>query len=92
MYDVFRLRAGYILSSSPFNDGIAAADSDFSRNTITAGVGIKEEAFFIDLGFAHTNTTEYDIQYIYDDGSGVNDGASINKSLNNFLLSFGFRF
>ena len=92
MYDVFRFRGGYIMSSTPFNDGIAANDADLSRNTITAGIGIKEESFFIDLGFSHTTTNEYDIEYLYDNGSGVNEGASINRSLNNFLLSFGFRF
>lgn len=91
-YDVFRFRGGYIMSSTPFNDGIAAEGADFSKNTWTAGVGIKEESYFIDLGFAHSNVTEYDTQYVYDNGAGVNEGATINKSLNNFLLSFGFRF
>ncbi|MFI5171998.1 MAG: OmpP1/FadL family transporter [Chitinophagales bacterium] len=91
-YDVFRFRAGYIMSGTPFNDGIAANDADFAKNTYTAGIGIKEKSYFIDLAFAHTTSKEYDIQYIYDDGTGVNDGATINSSLNNFLLSFGFRF
>lgn len=92
MYDVFRFRGGYIMSSTPFNEGIAAQDADFSRNTYTAGIGIKEESFFIDFGFSHTTTNEYDIEYLHDNGSGLNEGASINRSLNNFLLSFGFRF
>ncbi len=92
MYDVFRFRGGYIMSSTPFNDGIAAGNADYARNTYTAGIGIKEQSYFIDLAFAHTTFTEYDIQYVYDNGSGVNEGAEINRSLNNFLLSFGFRF
>ena len=92
IYDVFRFRGGYIMSSTPFNDGIAAGNADYSRNTYTSGIGIKEQSYFIDLAFAHTTFTEYDIQYIYDNGSGVNQGAEINRSLNNFLLSFGFRF
>jgi hypothetical protein len=91
-YDVFRFRGGYIMSSTPFNEGIAADGADFSKNTYTAGIGIKEASYFIDLGFAHTETSEYDIQYVYDNGAGVNEGATINKSYNNFLLSFGFRF
>jgi len=92
MYDVFRFRAGYIINSTPFNEGIAANGADYAKNTWTAGLGIKEESYFIDFAFAHSNTTEYDIQYVYDNGAGVNQGATINKSLNNFLLSFGFRF
>lgn len=92
MYDVFRFRAGYIMSSTPFNDGIAAEGSDLAKTTYTAGIGIKEESFFIDLGYARSAITDYDIQYVYDNGSGVNEGASIDKTLNNFLLSFGFRF
>ncbi len=92
MYDVFRFRAGYIMSGTPFNDGIAAFDADFAKNTITAGLGIKEKSYFIDLAYARATSTEYDTQYIYDNGAGVNSGASIDKTLNNFLLSFGFRF
>ena len=92
MYDIFRFRGGYIISGTPFNDGIAANGADFAKNTITAGVGIKEKSYFIDFAFSHATTTEYDIQYIYDNGAGVNEGATIDKSLNNFLLSFGFRF
>ncbi|HRG29336.1 MAG TPA: hypothetical protein PLJ00_15670 [Chitinophagales bacterium] len=91
-YDVFRFRGGYIMSSSPFNDGIAADGADFAKNTWTAGLGIKEDDYFIDLAFAHSNTKEYDIQYVYDNGAGVNQGATIDKTFNNFLLSFGFRF
>lgn len=91
-YDIFRFRAGYIMSGTPFADGIAANGADLSKNTYTAGIGIKEESYFIDLAFAHSKINDYDIQYIYDDGSGVNEGATINTSLNNFLLSFGFRF
>lgn len=92
MYDVFRFRAGYIMSSTPFNDGIAADGADYAKNTWTAGVGIKDKSYFIDLAYGHSTTKEYDIQYIYDDGNGVNEGATIDKTLNNFLLSFGFRF
>lgn len=92
MYDVFRFRAGYIMSSTPFNDGIAAEGADLAKNTYTAGIGIKDKSYFIDLAFAHSNIKQYDIQYVYDNGSGVNDGAVINTSINNFLLSFGFRF
>jgi len=92
VYDVFRIRGGYILQATPFNENIAAGDADLSRATYTAGLGIREESFFIDFGFAHTISTEYDIQYVYDNGDGVNDGATIDKTLNNFLLSFGFRF
>jgi len=91
-HDVFRFRGGYMISASPFNDGIAAGDADFAKTTWTAGVGIKEKSYFIDFAYAHGKTTEYDIQYVYDDGAGVNEGATIDKTLNNFLLSFGFRF
>lgn len=92
MYETFRFRGGYIISSTPFNDGIAANGADFAKNTWTAGIGVKEESYFIDFAFAHSDTKEYDTQYVYDNGAGINEGATINKSFNNFLLSFGFRF
>ncbi len=92
MYDVFRFRGGYVMSGSPFNEGIAADNADLAKNTITAGIGIKEKSYFIDFGYARSTVKEYDIQYVYDDGAGVNQGATIDKTLNNFLLSFGFRF
>lgn len=91
-YDVFRFRAGYMINSTPFNDGIAADGADMAKNTWTAGLGIKEDSYFIDLAFARSEINEYDIQYVYDNGAGVNQGATIDKTLNNFLLSFGFRF
>ena len=90
MYDVFRFRAGYAIQGTPFNSGIAAGDQDYSKQTWTAGVGIKDKSFFIDLGYGHTMSKEYDIQYVLADQQ--NDGASIDKTFNSFLMTFGFRF
>lgn len=90
--DIFRLRAGYAILGSPFNDGIAATDADYSKNTYTAGFGIKQSNYFIDLGFGHSTSSEYDIQYFQTNAALPNEGAVLNKSINTFLLSLGFRF
>lgn len=91
-YDVFRFRAGYAMMATPFNSGIAANGADYASNTLTFGIGIKDADYFIDLGYGRTQSRQYDIEYVYNDGSGVNQGATIDRTYNNFLLSFGFRF
>lgn len=91
-YEVFRFRAGYAIMGSPFQSGIATGDADLSKNTYSAGIGIKGESMFLDLGFAHTTSTEYDIQYINVNPDAPNTGATIDKGVNNFQISLGFRF
>lgn len=92
VHDILRLRAGYAIMGSPFNDGIATGDADYSKNTYTAGIGIKEENFFIDFGYGHSILHGYDIQYIQPDADAPDNGATIDNIENNFQLSLGFRF
>lgn len=89
--DNFRIRGGYAIQATPFNDGIATGDADFAKNTFTAGVGIREKSFFIDLAYVNTSSTEFD-QHYYSDVNGGNEGATIDKRFSNILMSFGFRF
>jgi hypothetical protein len=92
MHDIFRVRGGYSIMATPFADGVATGGADFSRNTYTFGAGIREESFFIDFAYANTKSSEYDIHYIYSDGNGTNEGATVDNTISNFLLSLGFRF
>jgi hypothetical protein len=92
VYEVFRFRAGYAIMGSPFNSGIAEGDADFSKTTYTAGIGLRGENIFLDLGFAHSESTEYDIHYLNINPDIPNTGAVIDKSENNFSVSLGFRF
>ncbi|HPE96737.1 MAG: hypothetical protein H6548_01150 [Chitinophagales bacterium] len=91
-YEVFRFRGGYAIMGTPFASGFAEGSADFARSTYTLGAGIRDEHFYVDLGYANTRSTEYDTQYNFSDGNGANEGATIDKTVSNFLLSLGFRF
>ncbi|MFN0276530.1 MAG: OmpP1/FadL family transporter [Chitinophagales bacterium] len=91
-YEVFRFRAGYAIIGSPFQDGVATGDADLSKNTYSAGIGIKGESVFLDLGYSHSTSTEYDIQYLNVNPDIPNNGSTIDKGVNNFQVSLGFRF
>jgi hypothetical protein len=92
VYEIFRLRGGYAIMGSPFADGVATGDADFSRNTYTLGAGIRERSYFIDFAYANTRSTTYDVQYNYATADGANEGATIDRVTNNFLVTLGFRF
>lgn len=89
--DNLRLRGGYAIQATPFASGVATGNADFSKNTFTAGIGIKERSYFIDFAYVNTASTEYDQQY-YSDINGGNEGAVLDKRFSNYMLSFGFRF
>jgi hypothetical protein len=82
-YHIFRIRAGYSLSGSPYND---ATLSDFKRQSITGGVGVRDENIFADVAFVHN--TYKDRYTPYPTASDV----SLNGSANNVVFTLGFRF
>lgn len=92
IYEIFRLRGGFAIMGTPFTDGAATGEADLSRSTYTIGAGLREKHFYVDVAYGHTSYQEYDIQYNYSDANGSNEGATIDRIHNNFLLSLGFRF
>ena len=92
VYEIFRLRGGYTIMGTPFASGVATGNADFARTSYSIGAGIRERSFFADFAFVNTQSTEYDIQYNYSNALGANEGANLNRSINNFVFTMGFKF
>ena len=79
-----RLREGYAYNMNPFAQNVGG---DNSSQTYTAGIGIKEDGYFIDLGYALNQANER--HYLY---STVSEPADI-KTNNHFItLTVGFQY
>ena len=86
-YESLRLRAGYGLLGSPYIEG------DSFYNTFSAGIGLRQKTFYMDLGYRHSAIGETYVPYVtFDRETNPQQEVlnSINK--NTFLLTFGFRF
>lgn len=83
-FQIFRLRAGFGLHQSPL------LNDDTVNQSISAGFGIREESFFIDLGYRHFVAEDTYTPYLTSEGPSqfVNNDATTGR----FLLSVGFKF
>ncbi len=83
-YKVFRFRAGYNLGTSPFVD-----DTNLS-SAITLGAGIRQENFYLDLGYRRSAFGETYIPYTT---TAVPQPEVTNDFVfQRFLATFGFKF
>ncbi len=80
-----RLRAGYGINRSPFQ-----GDNNFN-SFFTAGVGVRESSFYIDLAYQRRLTEEGFVPYTLLD-PGNEQIVENNITNNRFLLTLGFRF
>lgn len=84
-YQSLRLRAGYSWEKSPFN-----AD-DFLNNSLSLGLGIREDKFFIDMAVRLTErSTGYNPYVVLDDMN--NPLSVINTTRTRGVLTLGFKF
>ncbi len=81
------LRAGYALASNP----IDAAINDLSKTTISAGIGIREKGYFVDLGYFVNQYSEKFYQYYSLTGSR-SSSVNYDVSKQGFVMTVGFRF
>lgn len=83
--DPIALRVGYALYGSPFksNENINA-----NRTSYTAGIGYRQDHFFIDFAYVLTKYTEFN--YLYNTPNATIVENSYKNS--SFMLSFGVRF
>jgi hypothetical protein len=59
----------------------------------TGGVGMREEKYFVDLGYAYTTGNEFYRPYFLEDPlKGEVPGATTEITDHRFLLTVGFRF
>ena len=85
-YEIFRLRAGYANYGDPF----ANSSTDRSRSSYTAGAGIRQDNFYFDLAFVHS---EYNTVYQpYTLETRSVPAAITNNKYNNFVATVGVTF
>lgn len=87
VFDLFRIRAGYRIQTSPYQQGVEGI-SDL-RHDISAGFGIRMEHFFIDLGYVH-NLKQF--EYIpYSSSTNLQQVKGI-ATVGSLLFTAGVRF
>ena len=83
--DNFRARAGYAFYGSPLQ-----ADNSLNRNYITGGLGFREDAFYIDL--AYVQALQKSRYYMYSLANDIVEGADVQNTEGNAVVTVGFRF
>lgn len=81
------LRAGYGYYGSAFKKG--ESNQDLNYNTISFGLGFRQENFFFDMGLTNLSYTQN--TYLYYD-PGYLEAASIKNSKSTFTTTLGFKF
>ncbi|MCB0667498.1 MAG: hypothetical protein KDC80_16835 [Saprospiraceae bacterium] len=82
-YEGFRFRLGGQLVGSPFVD-----DNSFEK-VLTAGIGVRGNKAFLDLGFSHSSVNELYLPYQIEGAPLQNVENRIGK--NNIVLTVGFK-
>lgn len=78
------LRAGYSLNTNPFETGV----NNMERSTISAGLGIRDDNYFVDFGFFNTQYT----QDFYPYSANLVDPVEYDFNQSGFLMTIGLRF
>lgn len=86
-FDPFALRAGYALYGSPFSAG---QNKNANRANYTAGLGFRENNYFIDFAYVFTMYTTYD--YLYDPAMVNINAVKTNYKSSMFSLTVGIIF
>ncbi len=86
-YDIFRVRAGFGLNTSP------RTDKDFVNMTYSAGVGLRGKSFFMDLGWQTRSLKENYTPYkLVESQANLEQKVTNAYVYNDFLVTFGIRF
>lgn len=89
-YQIFALRAGAVLQSSPYDGNLSYKEGNLSAISYTGGIGIKGENFFVDFGYAFTKTSGNYTPYTLNNGEQPT--AAITSKANRFMMTLGFKF
>lgn len=79
------IRGGVAYYSSPYKRG---SGNDGSRIDYSVGIGFREENFFLDFAFVHSQTKE---NYYFYDASVIDPSVNESKS-SSVLMTLGFKF
>lgn len=84
--DPIALRAGYAMYGSPFKTGVNLNEA--ARNSITAGIGFRQDDYYIDLGYVLTKYSEN--YYLYN--PEITNPVKNDFTTSNFLVTVGWRY
>ncbi|MCC9165246.1 OmpP1/FadL family transporter [Pontibacter harenae] len=86
-YEVFRVRAGYAVSGSPYQN----ADFNGQINSVTLGAGIRLQNFYLDAAYVNSKGVSRYSPYTFSDvvGSPVID---LEQRQNTVMFTFGYNF
>ena len=90
-YDVFSFRAGYAIYASPFAAGKGVSGADQKRNAYSAGIGLRDQDYFIDLSYVYSTGKNFYLPYSLGNIEQV-PGAVTEMQTNNITLTFGVKF
>jgi len=79
----YYVRGGYAFYGSPYVSDEPNANNNL--NTFSAGLGYRDENYYIDLGFSHSDMNQY--YYLYG-----NTSANVANCLTRFSATIGFKF
>lgn len=82
--DIFRLRGGFGILPSP------VVDDDTIYNTISLGVGLRQEYYFVDLAYRRNNNNSTYRPYLVT--NAPEQVVNLEESNNKFYVTFGFKF
>lgn len=85
-YQTVSLRGGFGYYGSPYVSGLNTNDG--SKKTLSCGIGIHEQGYFVDLAYMHSWIS--DDYYLYDASLVPAATTTINK--NYFSVTLGFRY
>jgi len=88
-YGAFSFRGGFGYADSPYDHKI----NDGARTSYSAGIGFRDQYYFIDFAWVHSQQTQDYYPYTIMNTTDYAVTKSVNDiSSNNFLLTFGFKF
>jgi hypothetical protein len=85
-FDIFRVRAGYALYGDPYQN----STYDRKKTFITAGVGIKQANYFLDVALVNSKYNSVYQPYTLD--NGLQPIVNTENKSNNVLVTFGLNF
>jgi long-subunit fatty acid transport protein len=89
-YETYSFRAGYAMFGTPFASGKAVAGADQSRTAYSAGIGIRDQEYFLDLAYVYITGKYYDRPYSL--SYTPVEGAATEMQTHNITLTFGVKF
>ena len=88
--NVVRFRLGYALYGSPFAKGVSVTGSDNKATVYSGGLGIKQDDYFIDLGFSRSQFNSFQQPYSLSSETNV-PGVTLSTFTNQFTFTIGWK-